>query len=591
MSVQSISERARLTASVTGSAGLAVKRLFRSRLMRWRYRGPAINQLILVPQDLRTADPSFFSEIYHGQCGLAGRVAYIGTASPFEVLPPSAEWEIELHGFGWLRNLTAAGDQIAREHARALVRDWISMHRQMSGISWRAEIVARRVISWISHSSLLLQGADTDHYDTVMESLAEQIRFLRNHWREAPEGDPRLTALIALQLAGLAAAEFGSLPEETGRAFSGELRRQVLPDGGHVSRNPSVLIELLLDLLPLKQCFISRDVPPPQELVAAIDRMMPMIRFFRMGDGSLARFNGCGVTVTDALATVIAYDDNASEPVAFAEPSGYCRLEQAGTVVIADVGPAPPASYSAAAHAGCLSFEMSTGGFPVIVNCGAPAQQDPDWRRVVRTTVAHSTLSVGNEASARFLAAPIGESTDRVCGPGRVAASMVREENGLSLSASHDGYESRFGIVHHRRLVLSPNGDLLEGEDKLVAPQGLKGEARGTNGAFLIRFHLHPDVRPVPDENGKTVLLVLRDNTAWALESRLGRIDLEPSAFLADERGPRSSWQAVIRGGFQKDAREVRADWLLSPAPGNFDWAALVEEAGGPMPEEATETA
>lgn len=581
MSVQTFTERARLTASATGLAGrLAVKRLFRSRLMRWRYRGPGINQLILVPQDLRTADPSFFSEIYHGQFGLAGRVAYIGTASPFEVLPPSPEWEAELHGFGWLRNLTAAGDQIAREHARALVRDWISMHRHMSGTPWRSEVVARRVISWISHSSLLLQGTDTDHYDAVMESLGVQLRYLRNHWRETPEGELRLTALIALQLAGLAAAEFGSLPEETGRAFSGELRRQILPDGGHVSRNPAVLIELLLDLLPLKQCFISRDVAPPQELVAAVDRMMPMIRFFRTGDGALARFNGCGATATDALATVIAYDDNASQPVAFAEPSGYCRLEQGGTIVIADIGSAPPVHYSTTAHAGCLSFELSAGSLPIIVNCGAPAQQDPDWRRVVRTTVAHSTLSVGNEPSARFLAAAIGESALGLSGPPRVAASLAREESGVALSASHDGYDARFGIVHHRRLALSVNGDLLEGEDKLLAPEGLKGEARGTNGAFHIRFHLHPDVRPVPDENGKTVLLVLRDNTAWALESRLGRIDLEPSAFLADERGPRRSWQAVIRGGFQKDAREVRADWLLSPAPGVHDWAALGEEAG-----------
>ena len=48
------------------------------------------------------------------------------------------------------------------------------------------------------------------------------------------------------------------------------------------------LIELLLDLLPLRQCYIARDWPPPDALTLAIDRMMPAIRFFRLGDGNLA---------------------------------------------------------------------------------------------------------------------------------------------------------------------------------------------------------------------------------------------------------------------------------------------------------------
>ena len=70
----------------------------------------------------------------------------------------------------------------------------------------------------------------------------------------------------------------------------------MLPDGGHASRNPGALIELLLDLLPLRQAFAARNVPPPAALNNAIDRMMPMLRFFRHGDGNFALFNGMGPT-------------------------------------------------------------------------------------------------------------------------------------------------------------------------------------------------------------------------------------------------------------------------------------------------------
>ena len=81
---------------------------------------------------------------------------------------------------------------------------------------------------------------------------------------------------------------------------------QILPDGGHISRNPGVIIEVLLDLLPLSQAFTARNVAPPPALINAIDRMMPMLRFFRHGDGSFAMFNGMSSAPSHLLATLLA---------------------------------------------------------------------------------------------------------------------------------------------------------------------------------------------------------------------------------------------------------------------------------------------
>src|SRR5438270_6127945 len=115
-----------------------------------------------------------------------------------------------------------------------------------------------------------------------------------------------------------------------------ELESQVLPDGGHISSNPGALIDLLLDLLPLRQAFAARNVPPPPALLHAIDRMMPMLRFFRHGDGNFALFNGMGPTPPDLLATVFAYDDARGAPLANAPHSGYQRVQAEGLLVIAD---------------------------------------------------------------------------------------------------------------------------------------------------------------------------------------------------------------------------------------------------------------
>ena len=101
-------------------------------------------------------------------------------------------------------------------------------------------------------------------------------------------------------------------------------------------------IDPILDLLPMRQCFMARDLVPPECLGAAIDRMMPMIRFFRLGDGSLARFNGCGPTPTDTLAAVLAHDDALGSPLTLADQSGFCRLQKGDCIVIADCGRPPP---------------------------------------------------------------------------------------------------------------------------------------------------------------------------------------------------------------------------------------------------------
>jgi uncharacterized heparinase superfamily protein len=287
----------------------ALRRFMLAGMASISYPGSQAEQLLLAPQELRTADPSFATELYNGHFGLAGRLAELNADSPFEIEPPSEGWERELYGFGWLRHLRATGSELSREQAKALVGDFVRLRRSIKGLAWQPEIVGRRVISWLSNSVLILDSGEPQAYEDFLRALTSQLRYLSASYRDCPDGVPRLVTLMALIYAGLCIADQQSVVDRYTRPFSKELERQILPDGGHISRNPEALGELVLDLLPLRQCFVARDRTPPKELTDAIDRIMPMLRFFRIGDGTLARFNGCGPTPTDALATVLAYDD------------------------------------------------------------------------------------------------------------------------------------------------------------------------------------------------------------------------------------------------------------------------------------------
>jgi uncharacterized heparinase superfamily protein len=342
-----IAERARLSLFVARRALLlGVARINAHPLLRWRFTATGTDRLLIAPQDLRTADPTRASEIYAGRFAFAGKIVICDGRSPFEMLPPSEEWAEVLFGFGWLRHLRAAESGITRANARALVDEWISLQGSVDPIAWRPEVVARRIMSWLSQAPLVLHEADPRFYRRFLRSLTRQVRYLRRTAGNTRDGLPRFQCVVALTAAALCMAGQERLLRSTTRRLVDELQRQVLPDGGHISRNPGVLIELLVDLLPVRQAFAARNVVPPPALMNAIDRMMPMLRFFRHGDGNFALFNGMGPTPGDRLATVLAYDDTRGAPVANAPHSGYQRLLAGNVVVLMDTGQAPPLGVS-----------------------------------------------------------------------------------------------------------------------------------------------------------------------------------------------------------------------------------------------------
>ncbi len=541
------------------------RRLMLSSMASFSYPGSPAEQLLLAPQELRTADPSFATEVYNGHFGLAGKLAELGAESPFEIRPPSANWARELYGFGWLRHLRAADSELSREQAKALVHDFIRLRRQIHGLAWQPEIVGRRVISWLSNSVLILDAGEPQAYEAFLKALTTQLRYLSASYRDTPDGVPRLLTLTALLYAGLCIADQQAVVDRYTKPFCRELNRQILPDGGHISRNPEALIELLLDLLPLRQCFVARDRTPPKELTDAIDRIMPMLRFFRLGDGTMARFNGAGPTPTDALATVLAYDDIEGAPVRTAANSGYVRVEAGTTLIICDLGPPPVTSLTREAHAGFMSFEMSSNEAPVIINCGTPTPDHDDWRLFARTTPAHSTLSLEEDSLAEFSgmangAEPPADAT--LSGPLNPQGAFSDQGDNLRIKGSHDGYMGRYGVSHSRQILIAPSGNLISAEDK-VSTRGLKSPDGGLiGGAYAIRFHLHPTVKAQIVGDGTTATLILRNGETWRLSSNAEEMAIEESVLLADPRGPQATSQIVL-SGMMGEAREVRIVWNL----------------------------
>mgnify|MGYP003703952663 FL=1 len=554
----SITERVRLSL-LLGRRGLRhlAGRVRGHPLIRWNFMPGKTDRLVIAPQDLRTADGTRASEIYAGRFVFAGKVVICDGRSPFEIEPPSEEWAATLLTFGWLRHLRAAESGITRANARALVDEWIALQGAFHPIAWRPEILARRVINWLSQAPLILHDADDQFYRRFLRSLTRQVRYLRHTALEAPDGAARMQTLVALTYAALCmAGQQRHMTRAVNRLIS-EVERQVLPDGGHVSRNPGALIELLLDLLPLRQAFAARNIAPPPQLNNAIDRMMPMLRFFRHGDGNFAHFNGMGPTHPDLIGTILAYDDARGAPLSNASHSGYQRVEVKDLLVLMDTGTPPPIAVSQEAHAGCLSFELSHQLQRIVVNCGLPATSRDTWRQVARATAAHSTVVFNDTSSCRFLESGSFKriiGTPIVSGPTHIPVAREERSDALILRASHDGYAERFGVIHQRALKLAAEGTRVDGEDLFVPPDGdiLPANAQDE---FAVRFHLHPSIKANKLTDGHGVMLMLPNREVWTFSAHEDHVEVEESVYLSGPDGPRRTVQIVIYGRARKVPR------------------------------------
>jgi uncharacterized heparinase superfamily protein len=524
-----------------------------------RFSGSAPESLIAAPTDLRAVDPYVAEEILEGRFALAGRVLETGGMSPFLMDLPSPVFAERLHAFAWLRHIRASRSEEAYNRARMITADWISMHgRRINGVAWNADIAAQRLIAWLSHSPVLLHDADSGFYRRFMKSLALHVRYLGLIAKHAPAGEVRLRVRVALAMASISMPTRASKIARQGRKLDRELERQILSDGGHVSRNPRVLLNLLLDLLPLRQSYINLGHDVPVGLVPAIDRIFPALRFFRHHDGDLALFNGATATLANELASVLRYDETSGQPFKALPDMNYHRLAGDETTVIIDTGCAQSMELSRSAHSGCLSFELSCARNRFLVNSGFPQYAGLDFQQICRSTAAHSTVTLSDTSSCRI-------SKSAMLGPvliGGVTDVEVRrstDANGNDIvCASHNGYADNFGYFHERELELNSAGTKIKGRDLLFA-KDKSGRANRSSLSAVARFHVHPNIE-LTQINEEAASMRAADGTAWVFSVPGRRLAIAEDIFLGDASGIRRSQQIEVEF-LLPETREIR--WII----------------------------
>ena len=382
--------------------------------------------------------------------------------------------------------MASAGCAIWRRRGRARSRPWHASWCASGlpatdggdmGRAWAQDVVARRVISWLSHAALLLDG---DGKRPVRDLHAHPGRAGHVPGHHLAQRARRLSAPAGADRAGQGRSVHRRPrpPARSLHAVAGRRARSADPSRW-LPRRPQSGDPDRADARPVAAA-------------AMLWRTRHQARPGPVGDDLPAWRRCCArccwATACPPASTAsasrsatrsprsLAYDHSPPISPATAPPSGYLRIERGSTVIVMDVGAPPDLEMAGGACAGALSFEMSTGSDLLLVNAGRPTAPDAHARALARSTASHNTLCLNDQSSSTLIR---NARLEQVIGavpirhPDIVKCTVHQDEAGIAVDASHDGYLARFSLIHARKLQLDATGTRLDGVDTLSAAKGV----------------------------------------------------------------------------------------------------------------------
>ena len=482
----------------------------------------------IAPIDLRTADPTVAARHLRRPLGLrrrrrrrrrllrlrrrAAQRGMVAPAARLRLAAPSAR----------LRH-----DAVALERAQPGRRMDPLQPAATTRSPGSPEVVARRIMAWLSQTPLLLEGCDYAFYRRFLRSLTRQVRHLRRVAYDgtarpaAPARHDRARRRRAVDVRPAALPQAGGAPP---RPRAGRARSS--PTAATSAATPAPSSSALIDLLPLRQAFAARGTPAlahpglghrPHDADAALlpagrRRLRPFQRRRRhrrpTSSPPCSPMTTCAARCRPTRRTAATSASKPAAPSSSSMPAAP-----------------PPIDFSVDAHAGCLSFEMSVGRQRLIINCGVPlARRNASLRRLARTTAAHSTATLNDTSSCRFLTRTLDRRHGwaRRSSPARRRIDIERRsvDGATVLALRHNGYVDRYRIVHERQLALVRCRRPARGRRHLRHADRQAGQPRRQG---RLRHPLPPApqrARQRRRTSGRAVLLELPDGETLGIRDR-----------------------------------------------------------------------
>lgn len=451
---------------------------------------------------------------------LANSLEWLGVSIPWNgdwrMTGPSPLWRYHLQyhehlaDAAWLAHRD--GDGTIALRIMGELRAWSDAWKGGGTPAWDGYPVAVRLVSWLR--VLAWAGPMLSEQDRafIRSGIATHTAHLRRSLEWHIDGNHLLRDTWALTLgaAVLEGSRAERLQRESVALFESTLAEQILPDGWHEERTPMYHARALRDALEVQLCLAAVGTPLSTAAIDRIDTMLETLPWMLRADGSLWHLND---TAADHGVDLKSLLSRRRAPI----PTGVRAFEAAHTVVVVDpcgdrlrldLGAPAPAHQPGHAHAGALGFECDIAGVPFIADGGCSGYDGDPWRKYLRGTSAHSTLTIDDHDQSELWAtfrmgARASVIDQRAAGDARDFTASARVRPYHALSAEHRREFARRGrTVTVTDVVTGSIGRRVEGFVHF-APEW-EAEEVGA-GRFMLR-HPHAQVVVTVEADAQSTL-------------------------------------------------------------------------------------
>ncbi|MDC1476072.1 heparinase II/III family protein [Pelagibacteraceae bacterium] len=434
-----------------------------------------------------------------------------------------------LHSFLWLARLDRKNSKKVTQH---IIKSWIDIFFNYQPNVWEMEITARRIIAWSSNTDLTLEDSDNLYKKKFFLSLVKQSNFLIKNLNSLFYGSSKIICSAAIILAGLIFKENDSSYKIGIKELEKNIKNYFNEEGFPKSRNPEEVFICIKYLVLIREWFKEAQKPIPDFLNEIIQKCGNCYAILSCSNNQFPLFNGAteiNYKEYDVFLKSLKYkffDKNY-------EVGDLIKVKKKKFEFFIDCGNPPSNNYAKYYQAGCLSFEIISNKKKIICNSGYGKYLSSGFSSLSRSTAAHSTLYINNTSSCRF---EKNKTINKMYGNSLIEKLKITKKNYTEdkdyylVSASHNGYEKKFGYIHTRSIKILKKEDKIFGEDQLE-----KTRNNSNPLLYFIRFHIYPDTKIVKTKAGNSILISLSNREGWLLRSDTNNFEIDKNIFLGNK--------------------------------------------------------
>ena len=448
-----------------------------------------------------------------------------------------------LHSFFWLFGLDLKS---SKKITRSVILNWIEENYNYSKKNWEIDILSKRIIAWISNTKLTYEDSDEAYKNKFNTIIQKQINHLINEIEKSKLIDDKMIGCAAIILTGLSFKE-----KEKYLDFGFSLLKKIInfsfdSQSFPKSRNIQQLNFYLKYFVLIREWLKESQSEIPVYLDEIIFYLGKSYSILCQEMKKSILFNGNHETDNKDFDQYLSNHRYKFKNNSF-ETGGYIILKNNKISLIMDIGPSPEKKFSKDYQCGALSFEIISNNKKLICNSGYFQKIKHKLNDISKSTANHSALIIDNHSSCK-----INKSKMEIENELKILnKNFVIEKNYWSISASHNGYNKRYGVIHERQIEFFPENNKFVGQDKLLKKKNFK------SSTFEIRFHLEPNVKIMKTQDGKSILIDI-ENEGWKFTAQGYTIDIETGLYFGKKNSFTENQNLFISGITQMEDQIIK---------------------------------